>query len=54
MRMFCAEVVLAVLLTSFSFELTDEPIVWNSSAVLYPTMGEESTKPEMLLKVNAL
>ncbi|RPD55331.1 cytochrome P450 [Lentinus tigrinus ALCF2SS1-7] len=48
------KVVLAVLLTSFSFELTDQPVVWNSSAVIYPTMGEESTKPEMLLKVKVL
>ncbi|KAI0738092.1 cytochrome P450 [Daedaleopsis nitida] len=50
------KVVLAVLLTSFSFELSDsdKPIVWNSSAVIYPTMGQESRKPEMLLKVKAL
>ncbi|PIL22485.1 cytochrome P450 [Ganoderma sinense ZZ0214-1] len=48
------KVVLAVLLPKFSFELTDKPIAWNSSAVNYPTMGEESTKPEMLLKVKAL
>ncbi len=48
------EVVLAVLLTAFRFELTDRPIAWNSSAVSYPTMGEESTKVEMLLKVQAL
>ena len=49
-----SEVVLAVLLPAFAFELTDKPIVWNSSAVMYPTMGEESTRPEMLLKVKAL
>ena len=49
-----AEVVLAVLLTSFSFELTERPITWNTSAVIYPTMGLESTKPEMLLKVQPL
>ncbi|KAI0713831.1 cytochrome P450 [Earliella scabrosa] len=48
------KVVLAVLLTNFSFELTEKPIEWNSSAVIYPTMGLESTKPEMLLKVKAL
>ncbi|TFK81801.1 cytochrome P450 [Polyporus arcularius HHB13444] len=48
------KVVLAVLLTSFSFELTDKSIVWNSSAVIYPTMGEESTKPEMLLQLESL
>ena len=43
-----------MLLNNFSFELTDEPIMWNSSAVIYPTMGLKSTKPEMRLKVKAL
>nr|ANC28039.1 cytochrome P450 [Polyporus umbellatus] len=47
------KVVLATLLSAFSFELTDTPIVWNSSAIKYPTMGEGS-QPEMLLKVKAL
>ena len=51
---FVVEEVLAVLLPKFSFELTDQEITWNSSAVTYPTMGEESSKPEMLLKVRAL
>lgn len=49
-----AEVVLSVLLPAFKFELTEKPVSWFSSAVSYPTMGEESTKPEMLLKVQAL
>ncbi|PIL34527.1 cytochrome P450 [Ganoderma sinense ZZ0214-1] len=48
------KVVLAVLLPKFSFELTDKQITWNSSAITFPTMGEESSKPEMLLKVAAL
>ncbi|TBU29268.1 cytochrome P450 [Dichomitus squalens] len=48
------KVVLAVLLPAFVFDLTEQPIVWNSGAVTYPTMGEESTRPEMLLKVKAL
>ena len=48
------EVVLATLLPAFAFELTDQEITWNFSAVNYPTMGEESSKPEMLLKVKAL
>ncbi|KAM5545851.1 hypothetical protein V8D89_000889 [Ganoderma adspersum] len=48
------KVVLAVLLPKFSFEVTDQEITWNSSAVTYPTMGEESSQPEMLLKVRAL
>ena len=48
------EVILCVLLTSFSFGLTDEAILWNTSVVTYPTMGEESTKPELSLKVKKL
>ena len=49
-----AEVLLTILLPAFSFELTDKPIIWNSSAVSYPTMDKDSTRPEMLLKVRAL
>ena len=45
---------LATLPSSFVFELTDQEIMWNSSAVIYPTVGEESTKSEMLLNVKAL
>ncbi|KAI0806656.1 cytochrome P450 [Fomes fomentarius] len=48
------KIVLAILLTNFSFELTDEPIVWNSLGVIYPTMGEQKTEPELLLKVRVL
>ena len=40
-----------MLLTSFTFDLTEKPIVWNVAAVRYPTVGEESTKPEMPLKI---
>ncbi len=49
-----AEIVLSILLTAFKFELTDKPVVWNFSVVDYPTMGESSTKPELLLKVSPL
>nr|BED42989.1 cytochrome P450 monooxygenase [Trametes versicolor] len=47
------KVVLAVLLSTFKFETTSErPIIWKSaSAVLYPTTGEKSTRPEMFLKL---
>ncbi|RDX47346.1 cytochrome P450 [Lentinus brumalis] len=48
------KIVLSVLLTAFKFELTDKPIAWNTSGVNYPTMGEENTNPEMLLKVSRL
>ena len=46
-----AEVVLATLLATFEFKDTGKPVAWNSSVVIYPTMGEDSTKPEMLLNV---
>ncbi|KAI0628868.1 cytochrome P450 [Trametes polyzona] len=46
------KVVIAILLSTFKFELSDRPITWNSSAVIYPTTGEESTKPEMFLRLS--
>ncbi len=54
--MFRTEVVLAVLLSTYKFETTSErPITWKSaSAVLYPTTGEESTRPEMFLKLSKI
>ncbi|KAI0657108.1 cytochrome P450 [Cubamyces menziesii] len=45
------KVVLSLLVSSFKFELTDKPISWNTSGVSYPTMSEDSDRPEMLLKV---
>ncbi|KAI0738106.1 cytochrome P450 [Daedaleopsis nitida] len=48
------KVILSVLLTSFKFELTDKRVTWNSSMVVYPSMGGESMKPEMLLRVQTL
>ncbi|KAI0917649.1 hypothetical protein AcW1_010348 [Taiwanofungus camphoratus] len=45
------KVVLAVLLSTFTFELTDKPIVWNVAGVWYPTVGKESNEPSMPLKV---
>ncbi|KAH9852524.1 cytochrome P450 [Lenzites betulinus] len=48
------KIVLTVLLSAFKFELTAKPIAWNSSAVMYPTTGEESSKPEMFLRLSKL
>ncbi|KAI0628876.1 cytochrome P450 [Trametes polyzona] len=45
------KIVLSVLVSAFKFEPTGKSIVWNTSGVSYPTMGESSTKPELLLKV---
>ena len=50
---FIAEVVLCILVTSFNFGLTDRKITWNVSTISYPSIGEESAKPEMILKVQA-
>ena len=47
-----AEVILAVLLPNFKFELSDKPIVWNHASVMYPTVGAESQTPEMPLKIS--
>ncbi|KAH9931654.1 cytochrome P450 [Epithele typhae] len=48
------KVILATLLPVFSFALTDKEVTWNASAVLYPTMGYDSDKPEMRLFVKAI
>ncbi|KAL6306606.1 cytochrome P450 monooxygenase [Sparassis latifolia] len=45
------KVVLSVLLPSFTFEITEKPILWNLAGVRYPTIGAESLKAEMPLKV---
>ncbi|KZT68913.1 hypothetical protein DAEQUDRAFT_727339 [Daedalea quercina L-15889] len=48
------KVLLAVLVTNFTFESTDKPIVWNVAGVRYPTVGWESNRAEMPLAVRAL
>ncbi|KAM5532962.1 hypothetical protein V8D89_013359, partial [Ganoderma adspersum] len=48
------EVVLAVLIANFTFELNGKDIVWNNAGVAYPSVGRESKTPEMPLKVSAL
>ncbi|EPT05081.1 hypothetical protein FOMPIDRAFT_1045154 [Fomitopsis schrenkii] len=45
------KVVLSVLLSNFTFELPDQPIVWNVSGVWYPSAEEERVKPQLPLKV---
>ncbi|RPD52564.1 cytochrome P450 [Lentinus tigrinus ALCF2SS1-6] len=48
------KIVLSALLTSFKFELTDTPVIWKFATVDYPTMGKDSTKSQLLLKVTSL
>ncbi|KZT73355.1 cytochrome P450 [Daedalea quercina L-15889] len=45
------KVVLAVLVSDFTFELSDKPIEWNVAGVWYPTVGKNGKKPRMPLKV---
>lgn len=47
-----AEVVLSILLSTFTFELTDKPIKWNVASVWFPTAGDSDTlDPELPLNV---
>ncbi|KAI0631279.1 cytochrome P450 [Trametes polyzona] len=48
------KVVLALLLSNFSFELSDKPIAWNISGIRFPTVGVNGQKPELPLKVTLL
>ena len=46
------EIVLSLLISNFTFELSkDKPIHWNNSGLIFPTVGPESSVPEMWLKV---
>ncbi|KAH9913843.1 cytochrome P450 [Fomitopsis serialis] len=42
---------LSMLISHFVFQLSDKPIVWNVAAILYPTVGWESLRPELPLSV---
>ncbi|EKM49765.1 uncharacterized protein PHACADRAFT_265429 [Phanerochaete carnosa HHB-10118-sp] len=48
------KVVLAVMLHSFRFHPSDKEIYWNLASVNYPSVGKESTKAEMPMKVEAI
>ena len=48
------EVILAILLESFTFEIPSDlpaPIVWNLAGIQYPSVGYESEKGQLPLKV---
>ena len=49
-----SEVTLAVLLAHFKFESGKDEIVWNHAGVAYPTVGNDSLKPEMPLKASVM
>ncbi|KAH9851068.1 cytochrome P450 [Lenzites betulinus] len=46
--------VLLLMLQHFRFEPTGAPIVWNTAAVAFPTVGRESEIPALPLKVSRL
>lgn len=44
---YLVEVVLATLLSTFKFELSDKPIYWNLAGIIYPTaaLGGKTSMP---------
>ncbi|KAI0716854.1 cytochrome P450 [Earliella scabrosa] len=48
------KVVLAVLLSTFKFELTQKPITWNLAGVTYPSVDAHGERPELPMKVTLL
>ncbi|KAI0355873.1 cytochrome P450 [Trametes cingulata] len=44
------KVVLATLISTFTFELTEKPINWNLAGVVYPTVGDD-IRPSLPLRV---
>ncbi|EIW54990.1 cytochrome P450 [Trametes versicolor FP-101664 SS1] len=48
------KVVLAVLLSTFTFELTEKPIYWNMATVQYPSTDPHGAHPELPMKVGLL
>jgi len=46
------KVVLAVLLSSFTVEMSDKPIEWNVAGVWYPTVGKQSDQPQLPMKLS--
>ncbi|KAI0955818.1 hypothetical protein AcV7_006382 [Taiwanofungus camphoratus] len=48
------KVTLSVLLSSFRFDVSQKPIVWNLATVKYPTVGRESNAAQLPLRVQSL
>ena len=46
-----AEAVLVTLLSKFTFAPSDRDVYWNLAAIQYPTVGKNSTRPELPMKV---
>ena len=52
LTMLFAEIVLAILVSSFHFDLGEKPIYWNFGGVSFPTSSRNGDKPEMFLSVS--
>ncbi|KAI0347504.1 cytochrome P450 [Trametopsis cervina] len=48
------KVALSVMLRAFRFHLSDKEIYWNLAGVNYPTIGKESNRPAMILRLEPL
>ncbi|KAJ8473556.1 hypothetical protein ONZ51_g7793 [Trametes cubensis] len=48
------KVVLAVLLTTFKFELSEKRVYWNLAGVMYPSIDLEGNHPQLPMKVTLL
>ncbi|CDO71924.1 hypothetical protein BN946_scf184940.g71 [Trametes cinnabarina] len=48
------KMVLAMLIPAFQFDLSDKSIFWNAANVAYPSIHEDSTKPEMPMRVTRI
>ncbi|KZT01991.1 cytochrome P450 [Laetiporus sulphureus 93-53] len=48
------KVLLSVLVESFSFSPSKKPVTWNFATVRFPTVGEESLKPELPIVVQSV
>ncbi|OJT09225.1 Cytochrome P450 3A24 [Trametes pubescens] len=48
------KIVLAELLSAFTFEDAGKPVAWNIGEVVYPTVGQDSPVPAFPMKVTAL
>ena len=52
--MYSPEVVLAVLLSTFKFELSEKRVYWNLAGVMYPSIDLEGDHPQLPMKVTLL
>ena len=49
-----SEVVLVTLLSKFKFAPSNRDVYWNLAGIQYPTVGQDSLRPELPMKVEFL